>query len=302
MKIENLKIKSNFDGLELDTLIYIPEKEIKGIVQLAHGMCEYKGRYLGFLEVLANNGYVACINDHRGHGKSVKSKEDLGYFYDKTGEAIVDDCHQITLYLKERFPNLPITLFGHSMGSFVVRAYARKYDKDIDKLIVCGSPSYNPACGVGVVLIDSIALTKGDRYISKTITAMTIGAYDKAFPEEGHNSWIAANKQSVIDYENDELCGFSFTLNGNRNLLLLMKAAYSKDGWKMDNPDMPILFVSGEDDPCAESKEKWLAAIENMKSHGYKNVTGKMYKGCRHEILGEVIKDEVHKDILDFIK
>jgi len=300
MKKENIKIKSDFDGLELDTLIYIPTK-VKGIVQIAHGMCENKERYEYFLNALAKAGYVACINDHRGHGNSIKSKEDLGYFYDKSGEAIVDDTHQITLYLKDRFKNVPMILFGHSMGSFVVRAYTRKYDKDIDRLVVCGSPSNNAACGVAIALIDILTLIHGDRYISKLMTDMSTGGYDKAYPEDGHNGWLSINKQNVIDYNNNPLCGFPFTLNGYRNLMLLMKKAYAKDGWAMKNKDLPIFFISGSGDPCAESIEKWEMAVNNMKSHGYKDVNGKLYDGYRHEILNEDIKDEVIEDIINFI-
>lgn len=300
MNKENFKIKSDFDGLELDVILYIPDN-IKGIVQLAHGMSDHKERYIYFMEKLCDAGYVACINDHRGHGKSVKDEKDLGYFYDTTGQAIVDDCHQITLYLKDRFKNVPFILFGHSMGSLVVRAYTRKYDNDIDKLIVCGSPSENSLVNIAKVLIDIEARSKGDRYISKTMTAISTGAYDKAFPKEEHNSWLSINKQNIKEYNEDHLCGYPFTLNGYRNLSILMKDTYAKDGWLNSKPDLPIMFISGSDDPCAESKEKWFKAIDSMKSHGYNNVIGKMYEGYRHEILRDDCKDEVIKDILDFI-
>ena len=297
---EYLKIKSDFDGLQLDVLLEIPEK-VKGIVQIAHGMAEYKERYLGFMKFLCANGYVACINDHRGHGNSVKDPKDLGYFYDKTGKAIVDDVHQITLYLKERFPNVPVILFGHSMGSFVVRAYTRLYDKDIDKLVVCGSPSYNSAAKVGVGLIDFLIALKGERNISKMMVNMATGGYDKPYAAEGHNAWLSVNKENVEKYNNDPKCGFPFTLNGYRNLMVLMQDAYAKDGWKLNNKDLPVLFISGSGDPCAESKEKWQEAIADMKSHGYNNVTGKMYEGYRHEILLDDCKEEVMKDVLEFI-
>ena len=301
MQKEKIKIISDYDGLELDTLIYIPDN-IKGIVQIAHGMCDHKERYIHFLETLANNGYVACIHDHRGHGESVKSKDDLGYFYDKTGHAIVDDVHQITIYLRERFKNVPLTLFGHSMGSLVVRVYAKKYDKDIDKLIVCGSPSYNPAANAALVLIDMDTMIKGGKYRSKTFTAMGTGAYNNAFPNEPINSWLSVNKQNVIDYCNDPKCNYMFTLNGYHNLMILMKETYNNSDWLVNNPNLPILFISGSDDPCAISKEKWEDSMTHMKSIGYKNIKSKMYKGYRHEILNEDIKEEVHKDILNFIK
>lgn len=300
MNKENFKIKSDFDGLDLDVLLYIPE-DIKGIVQLAHGMSDHKERYIYFMEKLCEAGYVACINDHRGHGKSIKNENDLGYFYDSTGQAIVDDCHQITLYLKNRFKNVPFILFGHSMGSLVVRAYTRKYDNDIDKLIVCGSPSANPLVNVALALIDLEMKVKGDRHISKTMEAMSTGAYDKAYPNEGHNSWLSINKQNVINYNNDHLCGYPFTLNGYRNLSILMKETYTNKGWLVSKPNLPIMFISGSGDPCAVSKEEWLKSIESMKSHGYNNVSYKMYEGIRHEILQEDCRDEIIKDIINFI-
>lgn len=298
---ENIIITSDFDGLGLDALLYIPEN-VKGIVQIAHGMAEHKERYIPFLEEITRRGFVACIHDHRGHGKSVKSSDDLGYFYDNTGEAIVEDVHQISLYLKNRFKDVPLYLFGHSMGSLIVRAYTRKYDNDIDKLIVCGSPSANPLANAAIALIDSNALVKGDRYISKTITAMSVGGFNKAFEAEGENAWLSKMKQNVIDFNNDPLCGFPFTLNGYRNLIILLKNAYAKDGWAMNNPNLPIFFISGSEDPCAGGRTKWNEAIEDMKSHGYTNVKGKMYEGFRHEILNEVISDRVMDDVLDFIE
>lgn len=301
MESKNFNIKSDFDGLNLSCLLYIPDS-IKGIIQIVHGMAEHKERYIYFMERLCESGYVVFAHDHRGHGKSIKTEEDLGYFYDSTGKAIVDDCHQMTIYLKNKFKNVPLILFGHSMGSLVVRAYTKKYDFDIDKLIVCGSPSENSAATAAKVLIDLDILRKGDRYISKTFTSLATGAYGKAYPNEGLNSWISKNKQNVDNYNNDPLCGFPFTLNGYRNLMILMQEAYAKKGWILKNSLLPIMFISGSGDPCAESKEKWLKAIGSMKSHGYKNVSGKMYEGYRHEILQEDCKDEIVNDVLHFIE
>lgn len=116
-------MRSLVDGLELDVLEVVPEGEIKGIFQIHHGMSEYKERYLPFMEYLAANGYVAAIHDCRGHGKSVKIKEDLGYLYRGGARALVEDAHQLTRELKEKWPSLPLILFGHSMGSMVVRMY-----------------------------------------------------------------------------------------------------------------------------------------------------------------------------------
>lgn len=107
-------------------------------------MVEHQIYYYELMEMLCNKGYVCVINDHRGHGKSIKDEKDMGYFYEEKAEYIVEDMHQITLFVKDKYPNVPVYLFWHSMGSLIVRKYIKKYDKDIDKLIVCGSPSINP--------------------------------------------------------------------------------------------------------------------------------------------------------------
>lgn len=132
MKKEEIKITSEVDELEIDCLLIQPEGEIKGIVQLAHGMNEHKERYIDFMKYLAENGYACFINDHRGHGKSLKNKDDIGYFYENEAKAVIEDLFQITRYLKEKFNGKKIILFGHSMGSMIVRKYIAKYDNKID--------------------------------------------------------------------------------------------------------------------------------------------------------------------------
>ena len=125
MEIKEVTLNSKCDNLPIGIMIFIPEGEIKGIFQISHGMCEHKEMYYNFMEYLTNQGYVTIINDHRGHGESVKNKNDLGYFYDNTADYIVEDLHQVTLYIKEMYPNKNITLLGHSMGSMVVRKYMK---------------------------------------------------------------------------------------------------------------------------------------------------------------------------------
>ncbi len=132
-KAENFMIEHTFtfssfqDQLTIHCLIEIPENPC-GILQIVHGMSEHKERYLPFMEAMAKSGWICVIHDHRGHGESVKTKEDLGYFYDTTGTYLMEDVHQLTYLMKQRFPTLPYVLFGHSMGSLLARAYTKKYD------------------------------------------------------------------------------------------------------------------------------------------------------------------------------
>lgn len=302
MKQENIIINSKCDNLPISVTIFIPETEIKGIFQISHGMSEHKERYYDFMKFLTNNGYITIINDHRGHGKSIKDKEDLGYFYDTKAEYIVEDLHQITLYIKEKYANKKIILFGHSMGSMVVRKYLKKYDKDIDKLIVCGSPSKNCFSNIGVIISKFIKIIKGDKYRSKFIQTLTFGNYNKNSKKEiSNNSWVCANESSVVKYDKDELCGFIFTTNGFENLFRLMGDIYTPKGWKLENKEIPIFFIAGSKDPVIVNKEKWLKSQEFLKKLGYKNITNKLYNDLRHEILNESNREVIYNDILSFI-
>lgn len=302
MLIENKKVKSNQDGLELEMSIIKPEGEIKGIVQIAHGMAEHKERYYSFMEYLVGNGYLAVIHDHRGHGVSVKTQKDLGYFYDDKAEYIVEDMHQITKQMKEQYPDKKLILFGHSMGSMVVRKYIKKYDKDIDQLIVCGSPSKNPYVGLALMIVKILKVFKGEYHRSNLVQKLAFDSYHKKIENPiSENAWVCANEETVKEYDKDKLNGFIFTLSGFQNLFTLMKDIYTKQGWELEKKDLPIFFIAGEEDPVIVSQKDWQKAQNFLKEIGYQNVSGKLYQGMRHEILNEKDKKIVFEDILKWI-
>jgi len=185
MKVQEIRMISKCDNLPISVMTFIPEGEIKGIFQIAHGMCEHKERYYNFMEYLTNKGYITIINDHRGHGESVRNRNDLGYFYDETGKFIVEDLHQITEYIKGLYPDKEVTLLGHSMGSMIVRCYIRENDDLIDKLIVCGTPAKNPLVDIAIGLEKCIRLFYGSRHRSKLLAYLSTGKGDDKFPGEG---------------------------------------------------------------------------------------------------------------------
>lgn len=316
MKVEGFTVKSQHDGLELGVSLRIPEQPV-GILQLVHGMAEHRERYHDFMDYCAEQGFVVLIHDHRGHGASVKSEEDYGYFYKNGADGIVDDVHQLTLYLRERFPNLQLTLFGHSMGSLVVRCYTKKYDADIDKLIVCGSPSKRFGAGAGRAVVQLLKKIKGERYRSPLVQKLSFSGYNEKsaqlarqngetvnlfehYPSE--SSWIVSDPEVVAAYDADARDGFVFTLNGFEALFSLMKIAYSRSGWKVAHPELPIFFIAGANDPCIISAKDFQKAVNFMRDRGYRDVKSKLYPGMRHEILNERGKMQVWRDIVDFIK
>lgn len=303
VKREKRKMISQVDGLELDVLELIPEGEPKGVFQLHHGMAEYKERYLPFMEYLARAGYVAVIHDCRGHGKSVKDKSDYGYMYGAGMSGLVEDTHQITLQEKEKYPDIPLILFGHSMGSLVVRAYAKKYDAELDMLIVCGSPSRNPHLKAGKRIAQIQKSIKGAKSPANMLEVMSLGGYAKKFTSErSRYAWCCSVPEVIEHYERSPLCGFTFTVDGYEVLFELMEAVYSRDGWVCKNPELPVLFVGGSEDPCIGGPRHYAQAVQHMRHVGYMNTKGKLYPGMRHEILNEKDKEQVFRDIIKYME
>ncbi len=265
---------------------------------ISHGMCEHKERYLKFMEFLTENGLISVIHDHRGHGESIKNDDDLGYFYGPDPSAIVDDVHDVIRSIKSRYKGLPVYLFGHSMGSLVVRCYIQKYD-DIDKLIVCGTPCKNEIVDLGILLAKLIGKIKGDHYRSRFLTELVTGRFDQAFDGDLKNRWLSFDEVNVESFNNHKKDGFIFTVDGYLNLFGLLKRTYDKDQ-RVLNSDLPILFIAGKDDPVIGGLMRWHQSISFMQELGY-NVHAIAYDDMRHEILNESGKEKVYEDIKSFI-
>ena len=193
------------------------------------------------------------------------------------------------------YPNKELVLFGHSMGSLIVRKYLKKYDFEINKLIVCGSPSINKMSKIGLMLSKAVKLLKGERYRSEFLNKL-------ALSNDETNSWISDNKEYIDKYNNDKLCGYIFTTNGFINLTNLMIDVYSKRDWKLKNKKLPIFFIAGRNDSVIKSEKLWHKSISFLKDVGYKNITFKLYDDMKHALLFEKNNENVLKDIIDFIK
>ncbi|MBQ6880371.1 MAG: alpha/beta fold hydrolase [Bacteroidales bacterium] len=300
MKTEVTAVSSSFDELNLSILICRPEETPKAVVQIAHGMCEHKERYLPFMEFLCNRGYACIIHDHRGHGASVKRADDLGYMYSGGSEGIIEDIKTVNRHAASMFPESLIFLFGHSMGSLAVRCFAKRHDGLINGLIVCGSPSRNPAAGAGKALTKIISIIKGDRHRPAIIQKMAFNSFNKNFTDEGENAWLSTDRSVVQAYNASPLCGYTFTANGFIGLVDLMTDCYDSKGWRLSRHEMPVLFIAGENDPCITGEKQFTEAVEFFRKAGYENTSSRLYEGMRHEILNENGKETVWNDILSF--
>ena len=283
---------------KLVTAVSRPEGQPKAVLQMVHGMAEHKERYFPMMEFLSKRGYICVMNDLRGHGASVESERDLGFFGRGGYNKLVEDERLVTLWARSEFPGLPIFLYGHSMGSMIVREYIKKNDDLIAGLIVCGSPSANGAVGLAKALAVIVLMFNGWRYRSSFLQSIATGGYDKVFKKEKTpNSWICTDKNVVDIYNADPLCGFRFTANGYLALFSLLKSIYSKKGWLLKNPGLPIMFIAGSDDPCIVNTKKYSEAVNFLRDRGYTSVTSKIYPEMRHEIHNEPGKEAVWQDI-----
>lgn len=294
---------SEADGLKISALAVCPdEKPYRGILQLVHGMSEHKERYEPFMEYMAAEGYLTVIHDHRGHGASIRQKEDLGYMYGGGAEAMLKDIETVNRELHKKYPDLPLILMGHSMGSLAVRAFAARHDESLDMLIICGSPSENKARALGQMIATAEKKIFGPRHRSHLLETLSFGNYVMKFSgEKNKNAWICSDKEVYRAYTESELCGFTFTDDAYLALFDLMKQAYDVVHWQCRNSGMPVLFVSGAEDPCLGNVRKFAGAVHAMRRAGYLDVKGKLYPRMRHEILNEKGKEKVYHDILVYL-
>jgi len=295
-KTQNFTLTSEHDGLKLSCFSIVPENP-RGVVQMIHGMLEYKERYMDLAQYLADKGFCVVMHDHRGHGASVRTKDDLGYFYADGAQGAVADARLVSAYCKEHFPDVPLFVFAHSMGTLVARAMLAQDDAPYAGVILCGSPSANPMAGIGVVLLKTAAFFKGDRTKSSFAANLCMGAFNKKFESEGKNAWICTDPAVRERYNADPLCSYMFSLNGYIALLTLMKRAYAKDGWAMHNSDLPIRFIAGADDPCIVDEAAFSKAVGHLQGVGYTAVTGRLFPDMRHEIHNETEHMQVFQDI-----
>ena len=298
----DLVLKSDYDGLELSAVVVRPEEKPEAVLQIAHGLCGCKERYLGFMEYMAGHG-VACVAcDHRGHGQSVKSAEDLGYIYEGGYAALVEDMKLVTDWAAGAFPDVPVFLLGHSMGSMAARIYAKKYDWELSGMILCGSPARVGYARVAMLVTGLLSMFKEGRLRPAFIQDYANSRYNRNFEAEGKSAWLCSDPDVCEKMLNNPLTNYHMTANLMHNVLAMMVQTYSKRGWRVLNPDMPVTFLSGADDACMGGEQGLHKAAVLMYNLGYHNVTSALFTGMRHEILNEVDKQLVWDDILSFIR
>lgn len=281
------------------------ERKPKAILQIIHGMVEHTGRYDEFARYMAGQGYLVCANDHLGHGDSVKSMEDLGYINTKgSSDYLIQDIHRLREIVQKAFPDTKYIMLGHSMGSYLLRKYLVSRSEGLVGAIVMGT-GYQPAvlADFGLLLCNVIAKFKGWKYRCEFIRKMTWGASYKNFDKTGQDparSWLTRDVAIVEAFNQDPKCGFLFTLAGYKALFEAVSFSCSIKNAAKIRKDLPVLFISGSDDPVGAKGTGVRIVYDMYKKLGIDNVYIKLYPEARHELTNEINRQEVFNDICNW--
>lgn len=297
--------KSSSGLCDISAWGYFPTEnvKIKGIVQIAHGMAEYHKRYEDFISYLNDNGYAVFINDHLGHGKSVADDSQLGFFGTEKGWMnIVNDAKSLTDIAKNESPDLPVILFGHSMGSFIARLYSSLYGDNINGAVYCGTAGANPAAGVGLSVVNAIIKIKGTHHRSKLIDKLAFGTYNSKIKSARTSfDWLTTDNDIVDKYIEDDYCGFLFTACGYRDLMEMIVKINTPEWFASVRTDLPIYLIAGDADPVGNYGKGIKEVYHKLTETKHTDVTIKLFKDDRHEILNEKDKTDVYRSVLSWI-
>ena len=301
------KIPSTRPGAQLNVLVCLPEGRPRAVLQMTHGMVEYIGRYEELARFLAGQGIAAVGHDHLGHGGTAATKEDYGYFGRPDGNRLLlDDIFAVTRWAKAlpALAGLPWFLLGHSMGSFYARQYLREHGGELSGAILMGT-GWQPraAALAGRALCHLLAAFKGWHYRSKLVDGMAFGSYNRSFaPARTSKDWLNRDGREVDRYLADERCSFRFTLNGYDSLFTGLARLCDRRLLAQVPKDLPLLFLSGADDPVGSRGKGVERAAQSLRDAGVRHIAVKLYPAARHELLLELNRQEVFADIQAFME
>lgn len=277
------------DGLMLSVAIFLKDNP-KAILQIIHGSAEHKERYFEFAQFMNDNGFAVIISDNRGHGLSVDAQYPLGFI--DSYQKIIDDQYLITQYFRALYPEKEFMLLGHSLGTVFARIYLEKHDAIINKLVLSGTVSYNRFTPIGITLAEIYNHLEGETKHSLLLRTLIMNGND--------TDWLSKNRENIERFKSDPLCGFAYP---NESVLTILRAVHELNELKhyeCHNPNLPILCVSGEEDPVTGGSSGLNESFKRLHEIGYTTISNKVYPNMRHEVLNEANRYEVFQDILNF--
>ncbi|MDN6275636.1 alpha/beta fold hydrolase [Psychrobacter sp.] len=278
---------------------------ITATLLIAHGMSEHSGRYADFAQFLADNGVAVATYDHLGHGKTVKTEVDLGFFGEEHPvQSLLKDVIVMADSLKARHPDVPHFVMGHSMGSFIVRNVLKHHAHNFTGAILMGSADANPLTKILLPankLLAKVAPATPNPVFANVMNKV-LNSQLKNRTSTSDLAWLSDDPEAIAAYEADPLTGFDFTNNGFMALFSLMETGLNKN-WAMTiATDFPMLFISGEDDPVGGMGKGIRKTVSRLNDEKFSNVDIQLYPNMRHEPLHEKDRQTVYQDILGWIE
>ena len=307
-KLDIKQRELSFDSCVEDERIFVrilepaEKANVRGVLQIAHGMSEHSLLYVEFAKYMAAEGFVVAVNDHLGHGKSVSAGGSYGYFGRGGCQNLVQDMHKLYTLIHRDYPKVPYVLMGHSMGSLLVRSYCTQHGDELAGAVfmgTCGSTS-EAAFKVQKLICSAVIKKKGekghDEIFRKMASVKNSGNFAPFFiPAD----WISRDTDEVEKYIQDPLCGFDLTASGYRDILLLQEQV-TAPGWFKKMPHIPIMLISGDSDPVGGFGKGVRQTARKLKKTGH-DVRLILYPGAKHSVLCETNRVEVFNDIEKFL-
>ncbi|MBR7082134.1 MAG: lysophospholipase [Oscillospiraceae bacterium] len=296
---------SNDGRTEIYVRECVPDGEIRGTVQIVHGVVEHSGRYEDFMRFLAENGYAVAANDHLGHGKSVASGDDRGFFCEHDGwNTVVSDIRTLAEIQREKYQDVKRAVFGHSMGSFLARTYIIAHPDDFDAAVICGTGQQRAGLvAAGRMLAEHKCRKNGPRSRSRTVQKLAFAGYNRKFkPVKTGLEWLSRNEENIIAYAQDPMCGGTVSVGLFRDMMCGIQYISDPANIAHMRKDLPVFFIAGALDPVGEAGAGVARAYRAFLKAGMTDVSLKLYKDDRHEILNEPDRETVYNDVLSWLR
>jgi alpha-beta hydrolase superfamily lysophospholipase len=292
------------DGIDIFVYYWIPQQQPpKAAIQIAHGMGETAARYERFAKALTLAGYAVYANDHRGHGLTARVPERVGVTGKDGFCKMTEAMAQLTDLIASRHLGVPVVLFGHSMGSFLVQQYMYRYTDKASGVVLSGTNGrQSPLLWAGIALAWLLAVIKGDDHRSKLLMYLTFGSYNKRFlPHRTASDWLSRDGAEVHRYLADPYCGVLLTAGFFRDFFLGLWEIHRPNRMARIPKRLPIHIFSGDMDPVGNLGKGIRQLVGMYRKLGLERVTYKLYPGGRHEMLNETNRDEVTRDVIAWL-
>jgi len=289
-------------GADLYVHGWVPDGDVRAIVQVSHGMQEHGARYEPVAAALCAKGFAVYAGDHRGHGKTAADGR-LGHLGPGGYMAVLADLHEVSEQVRARHPGAPLFLAGHSWGSFLAQAYIQRWGGELAGCVLSGTNGANPLAGVGELLARAVVGVRGGDRTAKLLETLSVGSFNKPFePGATGKEWLSRDVAEVRKYVDDPLCGQPFPNSFFLEMLKLLNATWKPAAEGRIPRTLPVAMIAGAQDPVGMQGKGVRVLESRYRALGLKDVTCRLYEGARHEVFNETNRDEVLSDLAAWLE